>query len=112
MPVPQYTDYISQITLPSGTTYYIKDSEARQWINDLVSGGLTFVVAWDGVSVPVVANIPAGATVTYQGQTYVGTLAASVNTKPNIYLVHSDTTSTGRDIYEEYVTVFADQLAV
>lgn len=105
MPVPQYTDYISQITLPSGTTYHIKDSEARQWINEIVSGGLTFVVAWDGSSTPDVTKIPAGATVTYSGQTYTGTMAASLTTKPNIYLVHSDTTATGRDIYEEYVTV-------
>ena len=104
MPTPSYSNYISQITLPSGTTYHIKDSEARQWINDIVAGGLTFVVAWDGASTPVVANIPAGAVVEYQSTTYVGTLAASINTKANIYLVHSGTSS-GRDIYTEYVTV-------
>lgn len=105
MPVPQYTDYISQITLPSGITYHIKDSEARQWINELIAGGLTFVVAWDGTSVPDVTKIPSGAVVKYNGNTYTGTMAASLDTKPNIYLVHSDVSTTGRDIYEEYVTV-------
>lgn len=105
MPAPQYSDYISQITLPSGTTYHIKDAEARQWINDIAAGGLTFVVAWDGSSTPDITKIPAGAVVTYGGQTYTGTMAASVSTKPNIYLVHSDVTATGRDFYEEYVTV-------
>jgi len=91
MPNPQYQNYISQITLPNNTTYYIKDSEARQWINEIVAGGLSFVIAWDGSSTPVVANIPEGVTVTYgdPAVTYTGTLAASVNTKPNIYLVYS-----------------------
>lgn len=106
MPVPQYSNYIAQITLPDNITYHIKDSEARQWIEDMISGGLTFIIAWDGASVPVVANIPAGVTVTYNGTTYTGTLAASANTKSNIYLVHSDTSpSVTRDVYEEYVTV-------
>lgn len=104
MPTPQYSNYIAQITLPDNITYHIKDSEARQWIDDLVSAGLTFVIAWDGASTPIVANIPAGATVVYQGTTYTGTLTASASTKSNIYLVHSDRSS-GRDIYEEYVTV-------
>lgn len=99
MPTPIYSNYISQITLPDSVTYHIKDSEARQWINEIVAGGLTFVVAWDGASVPVVARIPAGAVVTYQGVTYTGTMAASVDTKANIYLVHSDTTATGRAVY-------------
>lgn len=105
MPTPLYQNYISQVTLPNNVTYHVKDAEARQWINDIAAGGLTFVVAWDGSSAPVVANIPAGAVVKYQSETYVGTLAASASTKPNIYLVYSDVTATGRDIYEEYVTV-------
>lgn len=105
MPTPSYSNYISQITLPNGTTYYIKDSEARQWINDIINNGLSFVVAWDGSSAPVVADIPQGVTVTYEGTTYTGTKVASAATKPYIYLVHSDRSATGRDIYEEYVTV-------
>lgn len=108
MPVPQYSNYIAQITLPDGITYHIKDSEARQWIEDMVSGGLSFVIAWDGASAPVAANIPAGVKVKYNGVETTGTLAASASTKANIYLVHSDVTNnvlSARDIYEEYVTI-------
>lgn len=42
MPTPE----LSQITLPSGTTYNLKDSKARSDIEDLrraISGGLTFL---------------------------------------------------------------------
>ena len=42
MPTPE----LSQITLPSGTTYNLKDSQARSDIEDLrraISGGLTFL---------------------------------------------------------------------
>ena len=51
---------ISKITLPSGNTYDIKDATARQ----MISGGVSFIVAWDG-GVPTVANIPAGVVVVY-----------------------------------------------
>ena len=47
---------ISKITLPSGNTYDIKDATARQ----MISGGVSFIIAWDGNSLPVVANIPEG----------------------------------------------------
>lgn len=104
MPSPIYSDYISQITVPGGTTYHIKDAEARQWIEDIAAGGLTFVVAWDGQSTPVVAKIPYGVVVTYQDIEYTGTMAAGELTKANIYLVYSHQSS-GRDIYTEYVTV-------
>ena len=103
--MPAERSYISQITLPNTNTYYIKDSEAREQIAQIIAGGLTFVVAYDGTGEPDVTKIPAGATVKYQGTTYTGTLAASAATKPNIYLVKSDVSATGRDIYEEYVTV-------
>lgn len=106
MPTPQYTNYIAQITLPDNVTYHIKDSEAREWIADIMAGGLSFVLAWDGASTPVVANIPAGVVVHYNGTAYTGTLAASATTKSSIYLVHSDATpGVTRDVYEEYVTV-------
>ena len=51
----------------------------------------TYVEAWDGVSTPVVANIPAGVTVTYSGTTYTGTLAASASTDGKVYLVKNGT---------------------
>lgn len=55
-----------------------------------------FIVAWDGTSTPVVANIPAGVTVTYNTTTYTGTLAASASTAGNIYLVKN---SSNYDMY-------------
>lgn len=58
-------------------------------------------VAWDGNSEPVVANIPAGVSVTYNTTTYTGTLAASASTIQKIYLVATGTT----DNYDRYVTV-------
>lgn len=45
------------------------------------------IVAWDGASTPVVAEIPAGVTVTYNDVTYTGTLAASSDTKGPVYYV-------------------------
>ena len=64
---------ISQITLPNGVTYDIKDTVAR----NMISGGVSFIIAWDGNSTPVPANIPAGVTVTYNGNIYTGTLSAN-----------------------------------
>ena len=55
-----------------------------------------YIVAWDGTSTPVVANIPAGVTVTYNTTTYTGTLAASASTAGNIYLVKN---SSNYDMY-------------
>lgn len=105
MPQPIHDNYISQIVLTDNVTYYVKDAEAREWINEIVAGGLTFVVSWNGQAAPNVALIPAGVEVEYQGTTYTGTLAASVQTKPNIYLVYDHTTTSGRVVYKEYVTV-------
>lgn len=69
---------ISQITLPSGTTYDIKDATARQSIEDIVAAGLEYVV---------VEILP----------------TASASTKGKIYLV-SHSHGTG-DVYDEYLTV-------
>lgn len=51
----------------------------------------TYVEAWDGASTPVVANIPAGIVVTYEGTSYTGTLAASSSTDGKIYLIKDGT---------------------
>lgn len=48
---------------------------------------LSFIVSWDGNSMPVVGNIPAGVSVTWDGNTYVGTLAPSSETSGRVYLV-------------------------
>ena len=100
---------ISKITLPSGNTYELKDAVARE----MISGGISFIVAWDGTSTPVPASIPAGVKVTYQGTTYTGTLSAETEgTDPHaqagaFYLVKSATNPTSEtlDVYDEYVPV-------
>lgn len=94
---------ISRIQLPSGNVYDLKDALARQ----LIAQGVAFVLAWDGNSAPVVANIPAGVQVTYENQIYTGTLAASSETSGKFYLVKS-TTQSGEiemDVFDEYVVV-------
>ena len=98
---------ISKITLPSGNTYDIKDAVARQ----MISGGVTFIIAWDGTSTPVVADIPEGVKVTYNSTEYTGTLTAETSgVDPHaqagaFYLVKSSTlpSSETLDIYDEYV---------
>ena len=94
---------ISKITLPSGNTYDIKDATARE----MISGGVSFIIAWDGTSTPTVANIPAGVVVKYNGTNYTGTLAASSAEAGAFYLVKSSTVPSSEtlDIYDEYVPV-------
>lgn len=97
---------ISKITLPSGSTYDLKDATARE----MIAGGISFIIAWNGSSTPVVANIPAGVQVKYNGTTYTGTLAAEGEggAQPGaFYLVASGTTPSGEpvDAYDEYVPV-------
>ena len=90
---------ISKITLPSGNTYEIKDAVARQ----MISGGVSFIVAWDGTGTPVAANLPKG--VVAGGVT--GTLEAADAQAGAFYLVKSSTTPSAEalDIYDEYVVV-------
>ena len=92
---------ISKIKLPSGNEYDIKDAVARQ----MISGGVSFIVTWDGTGVPTVENIPAGVTVTYSGTTYTGTLAADNAEAGAFYLVKSSSqpSSETLDKYDEYV---------
>lgn len=79
-------------------TYLFKDPVARQKFS-----GFATVIAYSG-GTPVSANIPAGVKVVYNGTTYTGTLAATVNTNGNIYLI-KDTREEDSDIYNEYVTI-------
>jgi len=92
---------ISKITLPSGNTYDIKDATARQ----MISGGVSFIIAWDGTSTPVVADIPAGVTVTYNDTDYTGTKTADSAQAGAFYLVKSSTQAGTLDVYDEYVPV-------
>lgn len=85
---------ISKITLPSGTTYNIKDEVARQ----MASAGVTFTISTNA------ANTPKDVTWDNNGTTITGTLVASASTSGSFYLVKA-TTQGGKDIYAEYVTV-------
>ena len=77
---------ISKIQLPgSGGVYDIKDAVARE----MISGGVSFIIAWDGASAPSAALIPKGIKVTYNSTDYTGTLVASATTAPYIYLVYN-----------------------
>ena len=103
---------IDRITLPSGNTYYVADREIRDVVDTLsqaIAGGVSFVIAWDGSSAPVVANIPAGVVVTYEGTDYTGTLSTSSAQAGAFYLVKSATQAGGSlDKYDEYVPVGAE----
>lgn len=92
---------ISKITLPSGNTYDIKDATARQ----MIAGGVSFIVAWNGSSTPVPANIPAGVVVTYNDTEYTGTLAAASAQAGAFYLVKSSTQKGTLDVYDEYAVI-------
>lgn len=60
----------------------------------------SYVVAWDGASTPVPANIPAGVVVTYNTTDYPGTLAAGSATAPYLYLVAS---ASQQGEYDRYI---------
>lgn len=101
---------ISKITLPSGTTYDIKDQVAR----DAIAGGVSFIIAWDGASTPVPSGIPAGITVIYDNVEYTGTLSAETSgsgthAQPGaFYLVRSSTSAGISDVYDEYIPIGTD----
>lgn len=92
---------ISKITLPSGNTYELKDAVARQ----MIAGGISFVVCWDGESAPDVTKIPAGVKVVYNETEYVGTMAASTAAAMTFYLIKSATQESENDYYDEYVVI-------
>lgn len=62
-------------------------------------GGTSYIVAWDGGSTPVVGNIPSGVVVTYNSQSYTGTLPASSSTVGPIYLVAQSENPNIKDMY-------------
>ena len=103
------TPVIDRITLPSGNTYYIADREIRdvvETLSEAIAGGVSYVIAWDGTTAPVVANIPAGVVVVYNDTEYTGTLSANSATPGAFYLVKSATQAGGAlDKYDEYVPV-------
>lgn len=90
---------ISKITLPSGNTYDIKDSTARQ----MISGGVSFIVAWDGTGTATASAVPKGV----KAGSVTGTLEAADAQAGAFYLVKSSTTPSSEtlDIYDEYVVI-------
>lgn len=90
---------ISKITLPSGTTYDIKDTTAR----NMISAGVSFIISWDGTGTAVAANVPKGV----KAGSVTGTLEASSAVSGAFYLVKSSTTPTAQtlDIYDEYTVI-------
>lgn len=108
-------NYIRKITLPSGGTYVIKDDSTNDQKGTLqaqidalasaIAGGVSFIVAWKGTSTPVVADIPKGVVVTYNGTNYTGTLEASSAQAGAFYLVYSETQEGNKDVYDEYVVI-------
>lgn len=85
---------ISKITLPSGTTYDIKDTVAR----GMISAGVTFIIAYkDGT--PVAGNIPKNVQV--GGVT--GTLEPEDAVAGAFYLVKSS--AENLNLYDQYVVV-------
>lgn len=96
---------ISKITLPSGTTYDIKDSVARQ----MIAGGISFILAWNGQSTPVPASIPGGVVVKYNGTNYTGTLSPDDAQLGAFYLIKTSTEVDDTDSFDEYVVVSQGQ---
>lgn len=86
---------ISKITLPSGTTYNIKDETARDAIAGLTS--FEYVICTDA------SNTPQGVSWKSGNTTITGTLAPASGTKGKIYLVPSQNGT--KDIYDEYMTI-------
>lgn len=86
---------ISKITLPSGTTYDIKDAVARE----AIAKGFSSVIAKDAATTPQGVKWMDGST------EITGTLVASETTKGTFYLVKSLKSKSGDvDIYDEYIT--------
>lgn len=97
---------IRNLKEPNGNVFYpltheraVKDSNGVSLESKLAGlESKSYIEAWDGASTPVVANIPAGVTVTYNTTTYTGTLAASASTIGKIYLVKNGSN------YDQYIT--------
>ena len=92
---------ISKIKLPSGNTYDIKDAVARE----MISGGVSFIIGWNGTGAPDVTQIPAGVKVIYNNQEYTGTLSPADAQAGAFSLVRSSTSAGVKDSYDEYVVV-------
>lgn len=86
---------ISKITLPSGTSYDIKDATARS--------AIAKIHTFDYIVCTQASDTPYGVTWDSGETTITGTLAAASTTMYKIYLVPQDN-ATG-DYFDEYITV-------
>ena len=96
--MPETKYYLSQITLPDGKTYDLKDAEARALIAQIEAGILAFIKCTNA------ANTPQGVQWTDGSTVITGTLVASETTQGKIYLVPAKNTAQ-KDIFAEYTTV-------
>lgn len=92
-----------QIVTPPELVYEIVDTKARAMADTAGNN----IISWKGDDTPVVAYIPAGVTVVYEGEEYVGTLQPDdENVQPKSrYLVYRGQTEDGDNIYQEYIVV-------
>ena len=90
--------YLTQLELPSGSTYDLVDAGAR----DLIAA----INNWDYVISTNASNTPKDVT-WYDGSTLItGTLVAAKSTMYKIYLVPNSDDSEGQDdLYREYITL-------
>lgn len=86
---------ISKITLPSGSTYDIKDASARQAIANIHTFNYSVCTQ--------ASDTPYGVTWDNGGTSVTGTLVASSETMYKIYLVPKN--NAAGDYYDEYITV-------
>lgn len=77
------TEFLYPQTIPS----QVVDPETGATIEEWMKAKTSYVSAWDGESIPVPANIPAGVVVTYNNVSYTGTMAASAGTMYKFFLV-------------------------
>lgn len=89
-------NYISQIKLPDGSVYSIKDAEARELIGEIAAKGISFVISTNA------ANTPYGVQWDDDGTIITGTLAASAEIT-SLYLVPAKVDD--RTFYAEYACI-------
>ena len=94
-------NYISQIQLPSGGSYEVKDAWARNAIGQIAS--VKFIVAWNGTGTPDTSKLPDVVTIRVGSVDYPGQLTPTAADKGAFYLVYSQTQYGSNDVYDEYV---------
>lgn len=86
---------ISQITLPSGSTYTLKDSQARQDIADL-TGSLSGAMHWAGITTTVLIDGATSQTISIDGENYTAS-AGDVAAYGSQEFIWSDVSNSWRE---------------